>query len=940
MYRQRLAHSVYDSDAWLGLIQEAKHRGDDRLLYEAYSDALVRYPSSGYLLSSYVELELSRGNKEKAESVFNEKLFIAPSLELWQCYLGYVLRSHTDGSGIVSQPESRATVTNCYKLVLDNVGGDREAGQIWIDYIGFLNSGETHGQLDDQLRIAQVREAYQRAVAIPLLKVEEIWKSYDAFENNLNRGAAKRFLSDMSSAYMTARTALREMNKHWDVIKKTGPPQSLPKLPEWSPREIGYLDAWKSYLKWEASNPLRLESAELTQKRVVYAYSQACMVLRFYPEVWIEFADYLWSLGHKDEALAKIQVGSEVLPESLSVQFAYAEMAEKLKQMTVCKQIYERVVSSARAEIDTTTSKYTRRLDKLSQKLKELSDGGSRDQAGVGLSETASQAGESSDLSSDSETDGDDMGDSMSADEDSEMGGPDLGGSAAAFSSTQPALLLTKSGRVQRSVERRIDRTKQRMGDRLDEQREMYTLAWIMYLRFVRRSEGIESARQLLRRPRGDPSGYITHHLFVAAALMEYHVGKRADVAGRLFEYYSKNYADHREYILQYMRFLIDSNDDSNARALFERFHSQSTGDTKEMWDMFADYEYNYGDMSSISKLDKRYIDKFPDESAITRISAKYSYLSIDAVATRDFGFNHRYGDHDVDMPRQHSGGQLGDVAGDYALGDGEGYRARGDAPPGADQLDDIRSVAVGSITGRFLSKRQLMAPVRSSRFVRPSVAGLEAYRPTIEPLPEPAPESSVPGAPGAGPANSASALLHQRLLGSGDVLSYVTLSLAAPSISEFDAQPLDVDTLLDTVMASAVSGPLVPSDYRPLEYMMPLKRQRLHQPSAYEGSYHRRDRAAGREYSSRSRSRGYSGGGDTDGGSRYSSAGHRGHGSHPFKHPRGGHSSRGPYRQTPYARSSGYSGTDGMGRSPYKNSESSQRYADRGGYSTSHSYR
>ncbi|KAJ2457454.1 mRNA 3'-end-processing protein rna14, partial [Coemansia sp. RSA 2337] len=209
MFKQRLARSSHDVEAWLGLVNYAKLAGDDALLHETYTDALKQYPSSGQLLASLAELELRRGNLQSAEAVFNSNLFSVPSIELWQCYLNYVLKANVDGQGVVSQPERRATVKQCYKLVLDNVGCDREAGRIWADYIGFLSSGQANAPYEEQQKTELLRETFQAAVAIPHLKVEEIWKNYDVFENRLDRATAKQMLSRTSPSYMTARTALR-----------------------------------------------------------------------------------------------------------------------------------------------------------------------------------------------------------------------------------------------------------------------------------------------------------------------------------------------------------------------------------------------------------------------------------------------------------------------------------------------------------------------------------------------------------------------------------------------------------------------------------------------------------------------------------------------------------------------------------------------------------
>lgn len=79
-----------------------------------------------------------------------------------------------------------------------------------------------------------MRRAYQQAVAIPLNNVEHLWREYDQWEIKLNRLTAKKFLGENSAAYMTARTALREMRVFMDTI----PRATVSTPPQWTEREV------------------------------------------------------------------------------------------------------------------------------------------------------------------------------------------------------------------------------------------------------------------------------------------------------------------------------------------------------------------------------------------------------------------------------------------------------------------------------------------------------------------------------------------------------------------------------------------------------------------------------------------------------------------------------------------------------------------------------
>ncbi|KAJ2721322.1 mRNA 3'-end-processing protein rna14 [Coemansia sp. Benny D115] len=932
MWRQRLTSSPYDGNAWHGLLRAVKASNDDKLIEETFEDALKQYPSAGSLLADFAEFELNRGNQEKAETMFNSCLFNVPSIDLWQCYLDYVLKINMDDQGLVTQPERRSTVMECYKLVLEHVGSDRDAGKIWSSYIEFISSAKSHAPYEEQQKNDLLRETYQAAVSLPLLGIEKLWKGFDAFENKQDRVMAKQLLSKHSPTYMAARTALREMNRLWEAIKRAQPPHGLPVPPSWTPREVDYLVAWKNYLKWEMSDPLRLGDAAALNRRVLYAYSQACMALRFYPEVWIEYADHLLSCDQANEALAKLQTASQVLPDSLSVQFAYAEMAERMKQPDVCKQVYEYVVSTKRADIEATMQRYSQRVEKLEKKLRALtakrsSDEDQDDMQGV-------MEGE--------DIDGDDDDDDMSVlsqESGNENGGSDYNDEAAdgaSMASGSPAPrgpsfgsgpseseLLTHAERAQKAVRKRLNGTKEHIKRRLEEKKEIYTISWIMYLRYTQRSEGIDAVRQLLRRPRSDPTGYITYHLYIAAALMEYHVARRPGIAGKLFEFYSKVYSENPEYIVEYMNFLINSGDDANARSLFERFQGTGVGDSTHLWSMLSDFEYNYGDMGAISKMDKRFIERFDHENTLTRMAARYGYMNVQSVAVNEFGFPYR-GDIGGDFPVESGAGRRAvafpeDPAGFVGQSAEYGKGTVLGGTPNASEFESVGEqlgVTVGSVTGRHLHKNQLLMPLQSGRFVRPVVSALEEYAPVIEPFvpAEPMQYNISPVSAVSGRMDShASASLASNprpfghLLDQGDVLSFVAASVAAPDTSRLDSIPLDLDALLGAVMQQKDMIPRMQSKYRPLAYMPWLTRSDYGQKPPYQGphgGYSRSDYPASHSYNPRSTSRGRSGG-DADGYRGGSSGGSRGY-------SRSGHS----YRHAPYARSDSQSSQRGGGGS------------------------
>jgi cleavage stimulation factor subunit 3 len=102
-------------------------------------------------------------------------------------------------------------------------------------------------------------------------------------------------------------------------------------------------------------------------------------------------------------------------------------------------------------------------------------------------------------------------------------------------------------------------------------------------------------------------------------------------------------------YIL--MRYILD------ARALFERVIPNFSADrARPLWERWARYEYQYGDLEAALKLEKRMAEVYASgmvllfrsfmsclfyikDPPIKRFAQRHMYLGIDAIADRDLGF-------------------------------------------------------------------------------------------------------------------------------------------------------------------------------------------------------------------------------------------------------------------------------------------------------------
>lgn len=93
---------------------------------------------------------------------------------------------------------------------------------------------------------------------------------------------AKKFLAEKSPAYMTARTALRDLRNLTDKL----PNPILPPHPNFSDEDRRVVAHWKAYLKWEEGNPLVINEDEVLSSRVGYALRKCLGQMRHFPELW------------------------------------------------------------------------------------------------------------------------------------------------------------------------------------------------------------------------------------------------------------------------------------------------------------------------------------------------------------------------------------------------------------------------------------------------------------------------------------------------------------------------------------------------------------------------------------------------------------------------------------------------------------------------------
>lgn len=285
-----------------------------------------------------MEMEMDINNFSKAEDLFKKTLTTIPNVRLLTVYLDYIRRRND-----LSDPTGRArdVVAQSFEFVLSNevVGVDRDSGPIWVEYIQFIKTGPgVVGEQDweSKKKMDLLRRVYQRAIAVPTKNLNNLWREYEQFENSIDKKLGRALVSQHSPSYMSAKSANMALDNITRRLQRTNIPR-LPPAPGFDGDEeyAEQVDLWKRWIAWEKSDPLELKADEpqTLNSRILYVYRQALMALRFWPEMWIDAAEWCWendisaSEGN-DLGAELLHNGIDANPESVLLALKHADRVE------------------------------------------------------------------------------------------------------------------------------------------------------------------------------------------------------------------------------------------------------------------------------------------------------------------------------------------------------------------------------------------------------------------------------------------------------------------------------------------------------------------------------------------------------------------------------------------------------------------------------------
>ena len=280
--------NVYDTRAWETICGQAQNLSLDRArpLYERF---LRRFPTAGRYWKYYAEHEHREGSDvEQVNAVLERGLVNTVSCELWRFYTEYQKVSHPE--------ENEAEIVDkAFKRAIDEMGASYDALHLWKDYVGWLQDRLAAVNPNDQFEAGKLqnhlREAYKRAIKLPLRGVGELWTQYEEFERSLvqesNRILAERILKDNEPIAKNSIALAKERGKLYDGVDV-----HLLACPSGKEGSALYIEQLRQLEKWRDLVTFEKDQSETTnvRLRVRHTYKQALCSLRYFPELWYEFA--------------------------------------------------------------------------------------------------------------------------------------------------------------------------------------------------------------------------------------------------------------------------------------------------------------------------------------------------------------------------------------------------------------------------------------------------------------------------------------------------------------------------------------------------------------------------------------------------------------------------------------------------------------------------
>lgn len=91
-------------------------------------------------------------------------------------------------------------------------------------------------------------------------------------------------IESRSREFLNIKRVTKELDTLTRVIDRNSP--CMPSTSPQSIDEVRQLAAWKKFIAWERSNPLKTEDVQIVTRRVILAYEQCLLCLGYHADLW------------------------------------------------------------------------------------------------------------------------------------------------------------------------------------------------------------------------------------------------------------------------------------------------------------------------------------------------------------------------------------------------------------------------------------------------------------------------------------------------------------------------------------------------------------------------------------------------------------------------------------------------------------------------------
>lgn len=292
--------------SWRSQLELIKKSGASKdQISVSFTTYLDKYVNDGKILAMYLNylIDCEELDKPLIEKIFSETLTKVLNIDLWKCYLKYIKLINPITPDSTDLP--RQTVIKAYRFAVDTIGIDPINGsEIWNDYLNYLYHWQCITSQESTKRQELIEKTLLKLIQTPSANLEDHWKLFTSFENDLNTPKSRKVINEQSPIYMK----LRSVNN--DLKKIIGSPCKLTEVIE--RKETNQISIWNDWLIWESKNPLELNEKAL-QSRINLVYNLSCQYLKLNPEVWFNYSNYVII------ELKNLSLGKDILIDCLKM---------------------------------------------------------------------------------------------------------------------------------------------------------------------------------------------------------------------------------------------------------------------------------------------------------------------------------------------------------------------------------------------------------------------------------------------------------------------------------------------------------------------------------------------------------------------------------------------------------------------------------------------